>query len=381
VGIAIVPALAQRSSLRWLAYQIDYRLTRDGVIYLAAVFVLVLAAVNTGNNLLFMILACLLAGILISGVLSRIVLTGIDLKFELPDHIFAKQPVLAEIELRNEKQVLPSFSLRVVGESKKVLAQILSQPVFFPYIPRASAARQKVELNFPRRGVYRQDAFGIRTRFPFGFLEKTRQVNSNIEMVVYPPVEPTDQFYEILPLLSGEMPSYYRGRGHELHSLRDYLPTDSARFVDWKVTAKTGNLVVREFSREDERRLILVLDPFVGPPEEGKDEQAASQQSDCFERAVSLAACIAWHFYEVDSVLQFRTDRYSTPMAPASEIIYDALRELALVQPESATRGGAFLDELANESEIFKIILTNRHQGTVPTALWSSSYFLFFDKL
>jgi uncharacterized protein (DUF58 family) len=381
VGFTIVPALAQKSSLRWLAYQIDYRLTRDGVIYLAAVFILVLAAVNTGNNLLFMILACLLAGILISGVLSRAVLTGIDLKFELPDHIFARQPVLAEIELRNEKQALPSFSLRVVGDSKKSSAQILTQPVFFPYIPRASAARQKVELNFPRRGVYHQDAFGIRTRFPFGFLEKTRQVKSNIEIVVYPPVEPTDQFYEILPLLSGEMPSYFRGRGHELHSLRDYLPTDSARFVDWKVTAKTGNLMVREFTREDERRLILVLDPFVGPEDAGPGEPSASQQAEHFDRAVSLAACIAWHFYEADSVIQFRTDRFSTPMAPASEIIYDALRELALVQPESATRGGAFLDELANEGEIFKIILTNRHQGTIPTALWSSSYFLFFDNL
>ena len=76
MAITIVPALARRTSLRWIAYQIDYRLTRDGVIYLGAVFVLVLAAVNTGNNLLFLILACLLAGILISGVLSRVVLTG-----------------------------------------------------------------------------------------------------------------------------------------------------------------------------------------------------------------------------------------------------------------------------------------------------------------
>ena len=57
-----------------------------------------------------------------------------------------------------------------------------------------------------------------------------------IEIVVYPRVEPTDQFYEVLPLLSGEMASHFRGRGHELHSLREYLTTDSARFVDWKVT-------------------------------------------------------------------------------------------------------------------------------------------------
>src|ERR1700722_10029270 len=102
VGITIVPALARRTSLRWLKYQVDYRLTREGMIYLGAVFILVLAAVNTGNNLLFLILACTLAGILISGGLSRVVLTGVDLKFDMPEHIFAEQPVLAELELRNE---------------------------------------------------------------------------------------------------------------------------------------------------------------------------------------------------------------------------------------------------------------------------------------
>jgi uncharacterized protein (DUF58 family) len=383
VAVVIVPALARRTSLRWLAYQIDYRLTRDGIIYLAAIFVLILAAVNTGNNLLFLILACLLAGILVSGVLSRTVLSGMEVKFDLPEHIFAEQPVLAEIELRNDKQAWPSFSLRVVGEGKdkNTEAEVLTRPVFFPYIPRLSAARQKVELRFPRRGVYRQDAFGIRTRFPFGFFEKTRRVESAIEIVVYPRVAPTDQFYEILPLLSGEMASQFRGRGHELHSLRDYQSTDSARFVDWKVTAKSGRLMVREFTREDERRVMLVLDPFIGTPRAELGALAAAEQAERFERAVSMAACIAWHFYEIRSVLQFRTHRFSTPLAPAGEIIYDALRQLALLEPDTSSTGGAFLDDLAGEPEIFKIILTARAQKTIPTALWSSSYLLFIDEL
>ena len=373
VAITIVPALAKRTNLRWIAYQVDYRLTRDGVIYLIAVFVLVLAAVNTGNNLLFLILACLLAGILVSGVLSRVVLTGIAMKFDLPEHIFAGQPVLAEIELRNEKQIWPSFSLRVLGASKKSPTEILTRPVFFPYISRISTARQKVELRFPQRGVYRQDAFGIRTRFPFGFFEKTRRVESNMEITIYPPVEPTDQFYEVLPLLSGEMASHFRGRGHELHSLRDYQPTDSGRLVDWKVTAKSGRLMVREFAREDERRVMLVLDPYIG-------KVMAAESVARFERAVSLAACIAWHFNEIHSVMQFRTGTYSTPMAPAGEIIYPALRQLALVQPEMS-EAGAFLDMLTGDREIFKIILTARAQRSIPAALWSSSYFIFIDRL
>jgi len=382
VAVAIVPALARRTSLRWVAYQIDYRLTRDGGIYLAAVAILILAAVNTGNNLLFLILACLLAGILTSGVLSRAVLTGVEMRFELPEHIFAEQPVLAEMELRNEKQLWPSFSLRVVGSKKAPASpEILARPVFFPYIPRQSAIRQKVELRFPRRGVYRQDSFGIRTRFPFGFFEKTREVPSNLEIAVYPRVEPTDHFYEVLPLLSGEMASFFRGRGHELHSLRAYVPTDSARFVDWKVTAKSGRLMVREFAREDERRVMLVLDPFIGPPRADLGKLAEAEQTERFERAVSLAACIGWHFHEIRSVMQFRTNRFSTPMAPAGEVVYDMLRELALVQPDPSAAGGAFIDDLAGESEVFKIILTARPQRTIPTGLWSSSYFLFMDRL
>jgi uncharacterized protein (DUF58 family) len=383
VGITIVPALARRTSLRWLAYQVDYRLTREGIIYLAAVFILILAAVNTGNNLLFMILACAIAGILISGILSRMVLSGIELKFDLPEHIFAEQPVIAEVELRNEKQIWPSFSLRVVGESKKSPGQILATPVFFPYVPRMGSARQKVELRFARRGVYWQDAFGLRTRFPFGFFEKMRHVDSDIEIVVYPRIAPSDQLAEVLPLLSGEMASHFRGRGHELHSLRKYVSSDSARFVDWKTSAKTGRLMVREFAREDERRVMLVLDPFIGPPRKGSgsEELAMAEHLERFERGVSLAASIAWHFNEINAVIQFRTDQFVTRMAPAAEIIYDALRTLARIEPETSAAGGEFLNELSGDREIFKIILTSRAQRTIPTPLWSSSYILFMDSL
>ena len=378
VAVTIVPKMARRTSLRWLLYQVDYRLTKEGAIYLVSVFVIVLAAVNTGNNLLFLILACLLAGILVSGIISRAVLTGLDLNIELPEHVFAGQPILATVEVRNEKSITPSFSLRVVGLQESADTQILTQPLYFPYIPHESSARQKVELLFPRRGVYRQDAFGIRSKFPFGFLEKTRRVESELELVVYPRVEPTDEFFEILPLLSGEMESLHRGRGHDLYSIRDYLPTDSARFVDWKSSAKTGALKVREFAREDERRLVLALDPCLGRAASESEEQTQLAR---FERAVSLAACITWHFYETGAVMQFRSPHAATPMTTADDIVYDVLRELAFIQPERESSGSAFLHSLAEETECFKIILTNGPHGSIPTSLWSSSYFIFLDSL
>lgn len=241
--------------------------------------------------------------------------------------------------------------------------------------------QQKVELVFPRRGVYRQDSFAIRTKFPFGLFEKTRRVPSDIEVVVYPHVQPAEQFYEILPLLTGEMESYFRGRGHDLYALRDYLPTDSARFVDWKLSAKTGALKVREFTREDERRLMLVLDPFLPLPDATDRNYRLGAREQRFERAVSLAASIAWHFHGINAVMQFRTDQHATAMAPAAEIIYDVLRELSFQTPKEPGNEESFLYPLAAEGDIFKIILTSRPQNTIPSALWSSSYFIFIESL
>jgi uncharacterized protein (DUF58 family) len=377
VAITIVPALARRTALRWFALRTDYRLTREGGVYLFGILVVSLAALNTGNNLLFIILASLLAGILISGLLSQLMLSGMELRLELPEHIFAGRPVLALVELVNHKPRLPSFSLRLVDAEKKSAAkrrggEILSRPVYFPFLPPHEATQQNVEVIFPRRGIYRQEALGLRTKFPFGFLEKTRRVESSLETVVYPSVEPTEEFYEILPLVSGELESFMRGRGHDLYAIRDFQTSDSARHVDWKASAKTGILQVREFAREDERRVLLVLDPFVPPEvaEGGPDDPS-------FERGIALCASLAWHFYELDSVLAFRTGGFETPMSPAGEIIYDVLRHLATVARHPAEPGPSCLDELSDMVHVFKIILTRQPRGSIPTSLWSSSYILF----
>jgi len=388
VAFTVVPVLARRTPLRWLAYRMDYRVTREGIVYLAGIFVIALAALNTGNNLLFMTLACLLAGILISGLLSQIVLSGVELRLDLPEHIFANQPVMALAELTNHKLRLPSFSLRLVGakggaktraarrgKSKAAASpasDILTTPVYFPYLPPRQQSRQAVQLVFPQRGVYRQDSIGVQTRFPFGFLEKTRQVESKMQAVVYPSVAPSEEFYEVLPLVTGELESFTRGRGNDLYSIRDYQTFDSARHVDWKASARTGSLQVREFAREDERRVLLVLDPSI--PADGKPPAAHNA---VFERGVTLCASLAWHFYEINSVLAFRSGAFETAMAPAGENIYDILRHLASAAPVAGE--SSLLSDLADLPQTFKIILTAQPRGSIPTSLWSTSFIAFLE--
>lgn len=388
VAIKVVPFLAKRTALeRWML-KIEFEFTRQGVVYILIIVVIAVAALNTGNNLLFIILASMLAGILVSGILSQIVLSHLELEFVLPDHIFAGRPMISSLTLHNLKWVYPSLSLTVsardpgqkrkkrnVQESSLPARRILDSPIYVPYIPHRSSVTQHVELTFPRRGRYTQEGFRVSTQFPFGFLRKAHEVQTRQEILALPDVQPTEEFYEILPLISGEVESYYRGRGHDLYSIRDYLEGESARHVDWKATAKAQQLKIREFTREDERRVTLVFDPGV--------QNLAEKTLVKFEKAVNFCACLAWHFYEIHAQMQFLSQGFETPMAPSEEVVYPVLEKLALIEPavQASESSSQLLSQAIVASQGFKIILTGLPQGSIPTNLWGSSYLVFINSL
>jgi uncharacterized protein (DUF58 family) len=383
VAITLVPILAKRTPLRWIGYKMEYKITREGWIYIGGIIIVALAALNTGNNLLFLILASLIAIILMSGILSSITLSGIEMRLEVPEHIFAGQTVRAQVELENEKLTLPSFSLRVEAATtkKSPAAALLETPVYFPYVPKRERARQSVPLTFVHRGAYRQDMFRIVTRFPFGFLQKARRVELRTEALVYPSVEPSRDFLEILPALQGALESLSKGSGQDLYALRGYIPTDSARHVHWKASARSGSLMVREFTREDDCRVLLVLDPHVSDPIGGVDSAASANASERFERAVTLCASIAWHFFERNAQLQFRSAGLETALDAAEENIFAILRHLALAQPLPPDPQHELLSDLAASPDLFKVIVTSQPRGSIPATLWHSSYVVFLEDL
>lgn len=380
VAVTLVPTLAKRTPLRWIGYKMEYKITREGWIYIAGTLLVSLAALNTGNNLLFLVLACLISIILMSGILSSISLSGVEMRLELPEHIFAGQPVRAAVELINEKLTVPSFSLRVEAVRPKGTAAsaMLDTPVYFPYLRRQDRIQQGVPLRFPRRGLHRQDAFRIVTRFPFGFLQKSRILDLKTEALVYPSVEATVEMQELLPSIDGVLESLAKGRGQDLYALRGYVPTDSARHVHWKASARFGSLMVREFSREDDSRVLLVLDPRRDPQEEKRTGKAGGM-SERFERAVNLCAALAWHFYERNSQFEFRSAGIETPLRPAEENIFEVLRFLATVRPVPFDPEHSLIQDLAAAPDRFKLIVTSQPHGSIPASLWSSSYVVFLE--
>ena len=397
VAVTTVPYLARRVAITRIRDALNYDVTREGLVYSLFVLVIGIAALNTGNNLLFIVVAAMLAAIVVSGVASAGVLRGLELEVSVPAHVFAGSTALARLTLHNRRRWTPSFSVSVVPPLRKrekhwrwersifsfpfdaapdrqwfrlpdlqlrarreaaSIAPIFNTSVYFPYIAARSTAAVDVELRFERRGRYQQESFGIATRFPFSFLVKTRQIALAREIIVFPSVEPTDEMFEILPMITGEFETFVRGRGHDLYRIRDYMPEDSARHVDWKATAKSMSLKVREFTREDERKLRIVFDN----PAPGVVPEAA------YERAVALAASLGWHFAEEPTDLSF-----SAPGYGRSDDIYEFLRYLALVEP----RAGESVLEHLEVTDDYNVILTARPRGSIPTRLWACSYFIF----
>jgi uncharacterized protein (DUF58 family) len=383
VAVTLVPVLAKRTPLRWIGYNVEYRISRPGWIYVGGIILVALAALNTGNNLLFLIMSTLVAAILMSGILSSISLSGMTLRLDLPEHIFATQPVRAVMELRNEKLTVPSFSLRVEAAAKRgePAPVMLETPVYFPYLAKREQVRQIVPMTFPRRGLYRQDAFRIVTRFPFGFLQKARRVDLKTEALVYPSVEQSDQMIENLAGLHGVLESLAKGHGQDLYALRDYVATDSARHVHWKASARFGTLMVREFTRDDDCRVLLVLDPHITPVINAASGATQLSAAERFERALTLCASLAWHFSETGAMMQFRTAGLETSLANANDNIFPILRHLALAKPLPPDPEHTLITELASSPDLFKIIITSQPHGSIPANVWHSSYVIFLDDM
>jgi uncharacterized protein (DUF58 family) len=145
------------------------------------------------------------------------------------------------------------------------------------------------------------------------------------------------------------------------------MPEDSARHVDWKATAKSGSLKVREFAREDERRICIFFD---NPP-------AATISERAYERAINLTASLAWHFSNQEAEVSF-----VVPGHPRTRDIHECLAALAVIEPANKTAGGANSEESLREmnlgaSDEYNIVVTARARGSVPVAFWNSSYFVF----
>lgn len=327
-----------------IARRIRYKVTRGGILFVFAILVVGLGAIVSANNLLFLIVATMLATLLVSGLVSRLCLAGLELDFVVPEHVPAGRAVPAKLYVRNNKWLMPSFSIRVEA-IRDPGSPTLKSGVYFPLVAAGATVEETVEVKFPRRGAYRQNSFAFSTSFPFGFLEKTARVTLSKEMIVYPSIDPQPGFDDLLAGIAGEIETHYRGLGRDFYRIRPYEAFESARHVDWKASAHVGALQVREFAREQEQTVEMFLDRDVPHVHDA-----------WFERAVDCCAFLAWRLSSAGASIHFRSNGHQFRQ-PEDGDIYGILKYLALVYPQRLDTSEGPLDETS-----FKVVFTTSPQ-------------------
>ena len=293
--------------------------TRDGWWCLFVVIGLGVAAINSGNNLLYLLVSLLLSLIVVSGILSEQSMRGLRLEAEAPDEIYAGTPALFGAVLANRKRWLTSYSvtleLLVRGGATR-----------FIYLPRLEAGRDRLltwEETLPARGRQRLAGVRLTTRFPFGLFLKAGRIMLEREVLVFPTVRPlpTETLHRLVG--AGTSAVRRRGRGHDLYNLRTYRPGDDPRHIHWRTSAKLETLLVREMEAEatEDTRVVLI----------GTGARDAAQ----LEAALSEAASIIVHLVRTGAGVELMGPGLFVPLGHGPGHARRILTALALYDPRS----------------------------------------------
>ncbi len=318
--------------------RIGWRTTREGKVFFLVTVGVGVAAVNTGNNLLFLVLGFLLALTILSGVMSELVLSRVRVERHLPERAFVGQVALIELALRNGKARLESYSLEV---EDVVTGAPTERRCYFLKVAPGGEQVAAYRRTPTQRGMMRLDGYRVATRYPFGIIEKSRSWDAPGELLVYPALLAAPDAALARVIGAEDIPGARTGAGSEVAGLREYREGDDARAVHWRRSAALGRVVARERLRDEALRVALVVDN-ARPVDAGEAWDAA------FEQAIARAAWFAQRALARGAAVEVLARGARSPLVAAGGAADPVWRFLALLEavpahtaPALATAGGA----------------------------------------
>lgn len=260
------------------------RATRPGWCFVAIIFGVGFAALNTGNNLLYLVFALMLAFLVLSGILSEASLRGVGVERIVPREVFAgvSNPVL--LRIRNRQTRVAAFALSIEDRLEPGSGRSASTTAGRCFVLRVgpgSVVDRSYGLIPARRGELELATLRVSTRFPFGLFVKSVEIDAPETVLVYPALVP------IAPAVaargSRQETDHRPGRspiGDALAGVREFVRGDSTARVHWRRSVRSGRLVVgeREGHTAAEVEILLL---FGGDPTpaaiEGRISRAASE--------------------------------------------------------------------------------------------------------
>jgi len=339
VGFRFLPHLAKGVRWNWVPQLSRYHFTKDGWIFIVATAIVIFAAINTSNNLLYMVLSVLVAVLLLSGFLLELNFKFLETEILLPSPVSAGERFPFSIRLHNQRRVFPLISIRIEPGADSPLA---FDPIYFAAVDPLSDATLPGEGILSRRGRYIIRKVQGASRFPFGLLSKKRICAVNEEILCFPALIPRDRMNLSSLDILGSIQRFERGSGSDLHTIRDYQSSDSARHVHWKASAKTASLKTREYAADESRRIVLALDRY-----------GARADHERFEQLIAQTASLAFYGIEDDVEVALVSDEWRSATGSADVILASILEYLACVEmseaatfPDVDPNGGSLLMSL-----------------------------------
>lgn len=254
------------------------------------------------------------------------------------EKVFAEEFVHVTVSVSNKGRMrvdylevedgYPEVFTLVVGENKILAKLNPGEEVKFSYI-----------LQCRKRGLHKLGPVKLVMRDRMGLLFEEKEIPVYTDILVYPSYKDVRKLEalgakRVLGRLFGVHRTRQRGIGAEFFGLRDYLPMDDFRRIDWKATARTGDLVVREFESERNIKVMLLLDCSSsmggGLPDNTKLDFAV--------RAAVLLAKIALERRDEVGLVAFSDKVYQyVPPKPGKDYFYRILEALAFVEPTGGT--------------------------------------------
>jgi len=262
-----------RAFLTWLfTPPRTLKINTSGRYFIGVTLAVGLAATNTGNNLLYIILGALLSFVVASGVLSNSTLKKLRFSRVIPGRVFARTPVLYGVSVRNRKKYAPSYLITIQDES------IADRPGLFSVVDAGETASVVMEAVFPKRGRHRMGRLTVTTAFPFGLFTKGMTVDPGDEVLVLPRIREDVRLPEELRAISGDESRPVSGTGDEPWNIVEFTSGDNPRHIHWKSTAKRDEVMKKEFMARTERMMTVRLVDIDGDDEmlEERIEQAAT---------------------------------------------------------------------------------------------------------
>jgi uncharacterized protein (DUF58 family) len=236
-------------------------------LYIATTLLFGFAAVNTGNNLIFLIVASLLAFMAVSGVLGWLNIKALELYVSFPEEVYAGLDTLVTVRMTNRKRLFPAFLLT---------GHFLGNKVCFDLLERDEEQHSSFLHRFPERGDRSLAAAEISSPFPINFFVRSRWNALNTTVTVFPapvhgPMPAGSEGVE----LHGAQARFVRGHEGDVANISDYTGAEPLKLIHWRLSAKHDSLKVKELTATSREPVILELESLPGKTPEDVLSSAA----------------------------------------------------------------------------------------------------------